>query len=213
MTWPWSRPTREVPAYIDTPAGILSAGGMRYSTTLALPDDYAAPVFKLVPLEKHLVWAEAWQVSPPAVAGLVLLTLLIVSSWPIALAAAILTYGAWTVAAPGMATPRGASALRWLGHPVVQGLLFIGGLSALAASGRMAETWTGMAGFVALRLGGVQALLKPVLAPVLDRLYALPIPDQTLRSVILRVAVKRGVQLDGMAEIESEVRSFWNRSS
>ena len=75
----------------------------------------------------------------------------------------------------------------------------------------MAETWAGMAGFVALRLGGVQALLNPVLAPVLNRLYPLPIPDQTLRSVIFRTAVKRGVTLDGMDEIESKVRSFWNR--
>jgi len=211
MTWPWSRPAREVPAYIDTPAGILSAGGVRYSTTKALLDDYAKPVFAKVPLERLLVLAEAWQSSPPAVAGLVLLLLLVVSSWPIALAAAILVYGTWAVASPGMATPTGANALRWIGHPVVQGLLFIGGLSALAASGQMAETWTGIAGFIALRLGGAQALLKPVIAPIQDRLYALPIPDQTLRSVIFRTAVKRGVRLDGMAEIESKVRSFWNR--
>lgn len=211
MKWPWSRPAREVPAYIDTPAGILSAGGVRYSTTKALLDDYAEPVFKQVPLKTLLIWAEAWQASPSAIAGLVLLSLLVVSSWPIALAAAILAYGAWAVASPGMATPTGASALRWLGHPVVQGLLFIGGLSALAASGRMAETWTGMAGFIALRLGGVEAVLRPLVAPLLARLYPLPIPDQTLRSVIFRTAVKRGVQLEGMAEIESKVRSFWNR--
>ncbi|GAB5535750.1 MAG: hypothetical protein Rubg2KO_19990 [Rubricoccaceae bacterium] len=200
-----------MPAYIDTPAGILSASGVRYSTTKALLDDYAEPVFDRVPFETLLRWAEAWQSSPPAVAGLVLLLLLVVSSWPIALVAALLTYGAWAVASPGMATPTGASALRWLGHPVFQGLLFIGGLSMLAASGQMAETWTGIAGFVALRLGGVQALLKPVISPILDRLYSLPVPDQILRSVIFRTAVKRGVQLDGMAEIESKVRSFWNR--
>ena len=211
MTWPWSRPAREVPAYIDTPAGILSAGGVRYSTTKALLDDYAGPVFERVPLATLLVQAEAWQASPAAVAGLVLLALLLVASWPVALALALLVYGVWAVAAPGMATPTGASVLRWLGHPVVQGLLYIGGLSALAASGRMAETWTGIAGFVALRLGGVQALLAPVLTPIQNRLYALPIPDQTLRSVILRTAVKRGVRLKGMAEIESTVRSFWNR--
>lgn len=211
MTWPWSRPAREVPAYIDTPAGILSAGGVRYSTTKTLLDEYAGDVFERVPFKRLLVWAEAWQASPPAVAGLVLLSLLIAASWPVALAGAMLAYGAWTVAAPGMATPTGAGALRWLSHPVVQGLLFIGGLSALAASGRMAETWAGMAGFVALRLGGVQALLNPVLTPVLDRLYPLPIPDQTLRSVIFRTAVKRGATLDGMDEIESKVRSFWNR--
>ncbi|MEO0557984.1 MAG: hypothetical protein AAF170_07355 [Bacteroidota bacterium] len=211
MTWPWSRPVRDVPAYIDTPAGILSAGGVRYHTTKALLDDYAAPVFERVPFKTLLVWAEAWQVSPPAVAGLVLLMLLVVATWPIALVAALLTYGAWAVASPGMATPTGASALRWLGHPVVQGLLFIGVLSALAASGRMAETWTGIAGFVALRLGVIQAAVRPLLAPLFARLYPLPIPDQTLRSVIFRTAVKRGVQLDGMAEIESKVRSFWNR--
>lgn len=211
MKWPWSRPAREVPAYIDTPSGILSAGGVRYSTTKALLDEYAGPVFERVPLERLIAWAEGWLVSPPALAGLVLLMLLLVSSWPIALVASILTYGAWAIAAPGMATPTGANALRWLGHPVVQGLLFIGGLSALAASGQIAETWAGIAGFVALRLGAVQAALRPIVTPVQDRLYALPIPDQTLRSVIVRTAVKRGVRLAGMNEIESSVRSFWNR--
>lgn len=211
MTWPWSRPARDVPAYVDTPAGILSAGGVRYRTTKALLDDYAGPVFEAVPFRTLLRWAEAWQASPPAVAGAVLLGLLVVSSWPVALVTSLLAYGAWAVASPGMASPTGARLLGWIGHPVVQGLFFIGVLSALAAAGRTAETWAGIAGFVALRLGAVQALLRPALAPLLERLYPLPVPDQTLRAVILRAAVRHGLRLEGMREIEDRVRSFWNR--
>lgn len=211
MKWPWSRPSREVPAYIDTPAGILSAGGVRYSTTKALLDDYAGSVFEHEPLARLIGWAEGWLASPSGVAGLVLLILLLVASWPIAMVGAVLTYGAWAVAAPGLASPTGASALRLLSHPVSQGLLYIGVLSALAASGQMAKTWTGVAVFVALRLGVMQAALRPVLKPVQERLYPLPVPDQTLRSVIVKTAIQRGVQLEGMKEIEADVRSFWNR--
>ena len=211
MKWPWSRPVRDVPAYVDTPAGLLSAGGVRYRTNRALLDEYAGEVLETTPLGQLLQWAEAWQDSPAGLAGLVLLTLLVVASPVIAAVGALLTYAAWAAASPGMASPRGANTLKWLSHPVLQGLLYIGGLSALAAADRTASTWVGIAGFVALRLGVVQAALRPLLAPVLARLYPLPVPDQALRSVILHEAVRRGIRLEGMREIEDRVRSFWNR--
>lgn len=71
--------------------------------------------------------------------------------------------------------------------------------------------WAGVAGFVALRLGAVAAVLRPVLDAIWSTLYPLPVADQTLRSILVRQALRRGVALPGMAEIEDRVRAFWHK--
>ena len=211
MRWPWQRPAREAPAYVDTPAGIVAADGVRYRTTVALLRDYAGPVLDAVGLAVLLRLSGAWLRSPQTLAAVALPLLLVAAPWWIALTLALALYTSWAVAAPGLALPRLARVAGVLEHPVVQGLLYVGVLSALAAAGRTAEVWAGVAGFVALRLGLVDAVVRRALAPVVGGLYPLPVADQTLRAFIVRAALRRGISLPGTAEVEDRVRRFWRR--
>ena len=216
MRWPWSRSpgvgsAREVPAYVDTPAGILAADGTRYHTTEPLLREYAGDVIDAVGLDVLVRWAGVWMRSPQTLAVLVLPSLLAVAPWWIALTLALALYTSWSTAAPGLALPGLAPVAAILEHPVLQGLIYVGALSAFAAAGDFVAVWTGVAGFVALRLGLVEAVVRQALAGVLEALYPLPPADQTLRAFIIREAIQRGVSLPGVDEMERRVRTFWRK--
>ena len=213
MTWPWSRPARDVPTYVDTPAGLLSADGTRYRTTEPLLREYAGPVVEAVGLGTLLTRAGVWLRSPQTLAAVLLPILLAVLPWWAAAGGALLLYALWSATAPGVVVPGAIGVLRVLEHPVVQGLAYIAVLSAFAAAGLFAAVWTGVAGFVALRLGLVGAALRPVVRPIQESLYPLPPADQTLRALIVREALRRGVSLPGIDAIEDRVRQFWKRGT
>ena len=211
MRWPGSRPVREAPFYVDTPAGLLAADGTHYRTTEPLLREYAGEVVDAVGVGPLLRAAGVWLRSPQTLAALFLPALLLVMPWWGAAGTALLLYALWSAAAPGFVSPALAGPLRVLEHPVAQGLIYVGVLSAFAAAGRYGAVWTGVAGFVALRLGAVGAALGPVVGPMQEALYPLPAPDQTLRSLIVREALRRGVTLSGMERVEERVREFWRK--
>ena len=211
MTWPWSRPAREAPAYVDTPGGIVAADGTRFHTTEPLLREYAGDVVDAVGLDVLVRRTGVWLRSPQTLAVWFVPALLAVVPWWFALALSLALYASWTVAAPGLALPGPARAAAVLEHPVLQGLVYVGALSAFAAAGDLAAVWTGVAAFVALRLGLVALAVRPALAGVLDALYPLPPADQTLRAFIIREGLRRGVTLPGVGEVERRVRNFWGR--
>lgn len=211
MKWPGTRPVRDAPFYVDTPAGLLAADGTHYHTTEPLLRDYADEVVEAVGLGTLLRQAGVWLRSPQTLAVLFLPALLVVMPWWAALGTALLLWALWSAGAPGVVLPGLMGALRVLEHPVTQGLVYVGVLSAFAASGQIAAVWTGVAGFVAFRLGLVDRVLGPVVRAMQQALHPLPAPDQTLRSLIVRHALRRGITLDGMGAIEDSVRAFWRR--
>lgn len=211
MNLPWTRPARETPAYVDTRAGLIAADGTRYRTTEPLLRDYAGPVVEAVGLGALLERAGTWLRSPVTLSALALLALLAVLPWWTAAGLTLVLFALWAAASPGVVAPGLIGTLRVLEHPVVQGLLYVVVLSAFANAGRFAAVWTGVAGFVALRLGLVGILLGPVVEPIQKMWYPLPPADQTLRSLIVREALRRGVNLAGMEAIEDRVRAFWRR--
>ena len=211
MTWPWSRSAREVPAYVDTPGGIVASDGTRFHTTEPLLRDYAGPVFEKVGLGTLIRQAGVWLRTPQTLALLLLPLLLLALEWWWAAGLALVVYALWTVGAPGVVLPSVVGVARVLEHPVVQGLFYVAVLSALAAAGRFGAVWTGVAGFVAFRLGLVEAVLRPILRPALRDLYKLPPADQTLRGLIVRTALRWGITLPGVEPIEARVREFWQR--
>ena len=211
MRWPGSRPRREAPFYVDTPAGLLAADGTHYRTTEPLLRGYAGPVVEAVGTGALLKRAGVWLRSPQALAILFLPALLVVMPWWAALGTSVLLYALGSAGAPGVVVPGLIGPLRVLEHPVTQGLVYVGALSAFAAQGQIAAVWTGIAGFVAFRLGLVERVLRPVVQAIQQALYPLPAPDQTLRSLIVREALRRGVTLDGMDAIEDRVRAFWRK--
>lgn len=213
MRWPWTRrPERpDAPFYVDSPAGLLAADGVHYRTTEGLLRDYAGPVVEAVGLGALLEKAGVWLRSPQTLAVWFLPLLLVVLPWWGAAGVALLLYALWAAAAPGVVLPAVIPTARVLESPVVQGLLYIFALSAFAAAGQFAAVWTGVAGFVAFRLGLVAAALRPVVGPIHETLHPLPPADQTLRALIVREAIRHGITLPGIEQIEEKVRAFWRR--
>ena len=211
MPWPWTRPRREGPFFVDTPAGLLAADGVHYRTTEGLLREYAGPVVDAVGLGDLLRRAGAWVRSPQTLAVLLLPALLAVVPWWGAAGLAALLYALWSAGAPGAVSPVLAKAAVLAEHPVLQGLVYVFALSAFAAAGRFEAVWTGVAGFVAFRLGAVAAVLRPVTGAMQASLYPLPPADQTLRALLVREALRRGVTLPGFEAIEARVREFWKR--
>ena len=208
----WSRrAARGGPDYVDTPAGLLAADGTHYRTTEPLLRDYAGPVGEAVGLGPLLLRAGVWLRSPRTLAVLALPLLLLVLPWWAAAGVALVLYALWAAVAPGVVVPALIRALRVLESPLVQGALYVVVLSVFAEAGRFAALWTGVAGFVALRLGLVEAALRPVVGAIRASLHPLPPADQTLRTLIVREALRRGVPLPGIGAIEERVRQFWRR--
>ena len=203
--------TEAPPEYVDTPAGLLAADGTHYHTTEPLLREYAGPVVEAVGLAALLRRAGAWLRSPQTVAVLALPGLLFVLPWWGALGVAVLVYALWAAVAPGLVSSRLAPAAFVAESAALQGLVTIIALSVLANTDQFPAVWAGVLGFVALRLGLVGAALRPVVDVIRQSLYPLPAPDQTLRSLIVREALRRGVALAGMDEIESRVRGFWRK--
>ena len=204
-------PAPEAASYVDTPAGLLAADGVLYRTTEPLLRDYAGPVVEAVGLGVLLRRAGAWVRSGRTLALVFLPLLLFVVPWWAALLLAVLTYALWTAVAPGVVVSSLEGAMRVLETTAVQAVLYVALLSVFAASGEFAAVWAGVAGFVAFRLGAVEAALRPVIAQIHASLYPLPAPDQTLRSILVREALRRGISLPGIDRIEARVRAFWKK--
>ena len=207
-----ARPPRPgAPAYVDTPAGIVSADGTHYHTTEPLLRGYAGPVVEAVGMGPLLRRAGAWVRSPRTLAVLALPALLAVLPWWVAAGMALVLYALWSALAPGTLFLSLARAMPVLESAAVQALVFIAALSAFAAAGRFDAVWTGLAGFAAFRLGAVEAAFRPVVGAMQRQFYRLPPADQTLRLLLVREALRRGVSLEGFDAIEDRVRAFWRR--
>ncbi|MDX1418809.1 MAG: hypothetical protein R3181_02475 [Rubricoccaceae bacterium] len=196
---------------MDTPTGLVTPAGTRFRTTETLLVEWAGPVFEHEPLGEIVRRAEVWIRGPATLALLALpIFLLGVPPW----AAGLLALALYASAA--LALPAGPS--RWAGgvlavveKPLVQGLYYVVVLSWLGLGGEVAAVLVGLAGFVGFRLGAVQALLAPVLAPAYRRLYPLPPADQVLRAHVLRAALRHGVRLPELTALEQSARAAWQR--
>lgn len=209
---PWQRPVRDTPSYFELRSGIVGADGVRFSTTEKLLREYAGPVLDAAGLGTLIRQAEVWVGSGVAVGIVSLAGFLVFAPWWLALIASLAVYAGWSLIAPGLATPRWVRVLSLAEMPLVQALVFVAALSYAASQGNVSAVWAGLVGFVAFRLGAVRILFEPLLKPAFASLYPLGTADQTLRSLIFRWAIRLGVSLPGMAEMESRARAFWSRA-
>ena len=212
MPLPWSRrPAHAPPAYVGTPAGLLGAGGTHFLATEAMLEDYAGPLFEHEPLAAYVRRAEVWLEAPRALAVALLPLWLFVLPWAAALLATAATYVLAALAAPAFASRAAAAAVQVLSHPLAQAAVLMVALTVLAQVGRYGAVWAGLGAFVVLRVGLVERLAAGPLAALHARLYPLPPADQALRAFLLRGAIRHGVTLPGLEEIEASARGAWGR--
>jgi hypothetical protein len=205
-----SRLHQEDAAYVDTPYGIFTAEGIWFHIREEGLRTYAAALLEDLSLEQLLQWAALWMRSPQ----IVTLWLLPVALWFLPpVAAALLVPGlfmTWRVLSPSVMSETAVRMADWLDVAVVQGLYYVFVLSALAAQGRYAALAIGLIGFILLRWGLIERALKPLMQPLLRALYTLPLPDQILRALIIRMALNRRQPLPQLDAMQQDILDTWN---
>jgi len=192
--------------FVDTPVGILSAGGVHFHTTKALLENYAGAVLERVPLAALIGRAEVWLRGGQTVALWTLAGLLLVAPPGLAATMALTAYLAWETLSPAVVSRRIAAALRALERPAVQAVLYVAVLSVLGAGGALAAVGVGLAGFVGMRWGVLPWALRPLVRVLRRPLFTLPAPDQVLRAFVLRAALRHDVDLPQLERLKRELR-------
>lgn len=202
-------PDADPPAYVDTPYGLMSAAGRWYH----IPEDgvreYAGAVLDHVSLDQLVRWADAWMESPRTVALWALPALLWTLPFGWAALAAVGIYCGWMLASPSFPGVRGARVVSVLRNVYLQGGYYVVTLSVMAANEQLAAVGVGLAAFVLFRWGVVGWTLRAALRLVRRRLYPLPVPDQILRGLIVRAALKYRVSVPQVDALTSDILENW----
>jgi hypothetical protein len=194
-------------AFLDTPAGIITPGGIHFRTTRALLRAYAGPVLDVVPLETLVARSLVWLRSGQTVA-LWTLALLLLALPPLAAAGiALVIYVGWEVLGATLVSRRLVASLRVMEQPLVQAILYVGVLSALGMRGEIGAVGVGLLGFVGMRWGLIPFLLRPLITALRRPLFTLPAPDQLLRAFVLQAALEHNVALPQLEQLKRELRS------
>jgi len=112
--------------------------------------------------------------------------------------------------APSIPHPTAARVIGWMRGAAVQGAFYVFTLSILAAQEAFTALGIGLAGFILFRWGVVDRVFTPVLRPVLRVLYPLPVPDQVLRGLIVRTALKHRLELSQLDDMASDMMNMWS---
>ncbi|NBB87175.1 MAG: hypothetical protein GVY12_13285 [Bacteroidetes bacterium] len=199
--------------YADTPRGMFTAAGTWYHTSEELLRAYAAPVLKHATITELLKKAETWLASPLTVGVLSLvMALLVLPAW----AAAIVSVGVyvgWAALSPSLVSLTVLPLVRALNSVWVQGLAYVFVLSVLAAQDAMVALTVGLIGFVLYRWRLLPRLLAPLIERLQQQVHPLPAPDQVLRAVVVRTAMKHRESLPELEAMERDIIKRWTRSS
>ncbi|CAN5576245.1 hypothetical protein BH23BAC4_BH23BAC4_08860 [soil metagenome] len=197
--------------FVEGPGGIVTAGGVRFKTTVGMLRKFAAPVLDRVGLDVLLKRAEVWLDSGRTIALWLLPVLLLVLP-PLAAAILVLAvYLVWEILSPSFPSVILVGLLTPLQHPAAQGIYYALLLTWLYLGGDVAASIVGVVLFVLFRLEVVARVARPVLRKSHQNLYTLEVPDQVLRALILRAAMHHGINMAQLSDIESDVRTWWSR--
>lgn len=196
--------------FVSMPHGIFTAEGVWFHTTDALLREFSPEVIDHIGLERLLREASAWARFPSHAAIWMLLIFLLTATTRQATLGTLAVYVFLAIFGPGLVRPGGARLALRFSKPLFQGLAYVGALSFLAADGRLGATGAGLAGFVALRWGGVDAVLRPLARRAPGMRQTLPAPDRTLRNLIIRYAMQQGIHTQEVADMEAAMLRIWN---
>jgi len=193
------------PPYVDTPYGILTAGGRWYHVTEQEVQEYAGAVLDHVSLEQLLRWADTWVDSARTVVlwSLPLLLWGLPVGW--ALGSAVGLFVGWALLSPALPSLFAVRAVSVLEHVLAQALFYVLSMSAFAAAEMYAAVGVGLAGFVLLRWGVLEWAAGYAIRPLQRMLYPLPVADQVLRGLIVRVALKYRLSVPQVDDITKDI--------
>ena len=199
---------KETVEFVDTGRFIVTGSGTVFRSTKKSLDEYAPGLTERVPLEKLVGDADLWLRLPMDLSLWVLPIGLFQGGPWIGATGMISVYLVSAVLSPAEVSLYAVPMVRLLDRVTLQALYFIVTLSILAQNGRFPELWTGVGGFVVLRWSLLARAVEPVVHSLTKRLYSMPVPDQVLRAVMIKYAIRFGVSIPSLSDIEEDVRSI-----
>ena len=204
--------TVSAPTVIDTPRGLFSASGVWFRAREADVRSYAGSVLEHESLEKLVQRAEVWLRSPETVFILLLPALLWAVGTRWAIVAAVGSYLVWKAIAPAMVNRLLGAFFRVAEHPVPQLVYYTIVLSVFAMSDAYLSLALGLAGFILARWGLMRKATDPLVRPLWQRLYPLPVADQVLRATIHRAAIAHRAALPQIDLMAEDILAVWLRT-
>lgn len=200
------------PTFVDTPKGIFTASGVWFRASEESVRDYAGEVLEHEPLPRLVRHAEVWLRSPETLALWALPALL----WLMPVGGGVLlvlaAYVGWSMLGPSLVNRPMLRVAVVLDHVAAQLVYYVVLLSALAISQQYAALVAGLLGFVLLRWGLIRRVTDRLLQAVWTRFYPLPVPDQVLRALIHRAALKYRVTLPEIDAMANDILAIWYRN-
>jgi len=197
--------------FVELPNGIFTAEGVWFHTSKSLLEEFAPGVLEVRPLRALLSDATIWLNLPVTATAWLLPMYLLVNEPAFAGLAALITWIFLSVLAPFVVFPSLVRVVRLLSYPIGQGLFYVIMLSYFAAGNEFGAVGTGIAGFVLLRWGLVDRLLLPLVRRLPTPGPDLPRSDQVLRNLVVRNAMRFGVDVPEINRMEQRILEIWNR--
>ena len=202
---------KEEIAYVELPGGLFTAEGLWFHTTTHDISEFAPALVDRLGLNGLLHRATDWIKLPVSMSLWSLVGFLLI--WPPiwALVASVLVYLFLAVASPSVVLFNLISTIRWMNHPIVQGLLYVLVLSILAAQGQMGGVGMGLLGFILYRWQLVSKMLAPIVGWLSKPLSSLGVSDTVLRNVLIRGSLKYGLpmgEVDRMQKRMIEIMTY-----
>jgi len=195
--------------FVELPTGIFTSSGIWFHTSEDYLREFANEVIDRVGFKNVLKQAATWVNSQEAVCAICLLGFLFVMDPVAALALALVVYFLWFVWSPLFVAPGLSKAVAICSSSLLQGALFIVGLSVLGRDGQILAVGVGLLGFFLIRWG----IFRWIVVTGLSRTNsgALPREDRILRTLLVRHAVSMGITLPSLEPFENRIREIWLR--
>jgi hypothetical protein len=199
------RRNKDRPGYVETPFGIVTAGGNWFHTTREQIESIAPQIFEHCSLQELILAAEEWVKSTDSLSLLLYFVLcLILPPVPSALLV-LLFFGFWFTQKSALATSYLTTVLRWInkdGTLIITAGIFL--------------SWMGMTNqFIALGIGIVYYFLFKLgllrwAIQTLFRKYrkGLPLNDRLLKMLILKYAIRYGIEVPEINQMDRQIRDL-----
>lgn len=195
--------------FVEMPGGVFTSDGIWYHTTVRDLESYAPDIIKKLGLQTLFQKAGDWSRLPVTLTVWALPCLLLILSPIPAVLASIFLFLMMSYLAPNVVVYGLIGSIRFMNHPMVQGLLFVMAMSYFASSGEMVAVGCEVVGFILLRWQVLTALIEFVLKKA--RPNQIPIHDRILKNVLVSASRKYAaplLEIDRMEKRMIEIMTY-----
>jgi len=194
---------QEKDSFVDTPRGIFAANGLWFRTTLNSLEEFAGEVLEKEPVEALIEKSAVIYRSPRTVGLWTLIISLLLVSPPISVAISIASYFIWSFVRKSVGGNGIYQILNVLENVGLQVLAFAAALIWLAMWPDIAKVVVGLVGFIVYRWNILDMVFRPLIEGSNNKAG---VPDQILKAVIVRSAIKHRISLDYLKKMEQSMQ-------